>query len=107
MFFLRYESATIERMIGIYCRGVHETPNGLCPACKELKTYAFTRLDVCPLKPRKPVCSKCPVHCYHSDMRDRIRTVMRYAGPRMVYKAPFLTMIHGIHSLLSGKSVRE
>lgn len=95
--FVHFEPYTIERMIRIYCRDIHKTRNGLCPECEELKHYALSRLDACPLLPRKPVCSRCPVHCYKSDMRNKIRNVMRYSGPRMVYKAPFLALIHGIH----------
>jgi predicted deacetylase len=34
-------------------------------------------------------------------MRRQIRAVMGYAGPRMVYKSPLLTLVHGIHSLMS------
>ena len=42
----------------------------------------------------KPTCSKCPVHCYKPEMRDRIREVMRYAGPRMYKRHPILTFFH-------------
>ncbi|RKY47848.1 MAG: nitrous oxide-stimulated promoter family protein [Candidatus Neomarinimicrobiota bacterium] len=98
--FVHFEPNTIDRMIRIYCRDNHKTRNGLCPECKELKNYAFARLNACPLLPRKPVCSRCPVHCYKPDMREKIRAVMRYSGLRMIYKAPFLTLMHGIHMQL-------
>jgi len=100
-FFQRYEPVIMTKMIGIYCHGDHQTHDGLCPECEALKTYALARLESCPLHPRKPVCARCPVHCYKTDMRQQIRAVMRYAGPRMLYKAPPLTLVHGIHSLMS------
>jgi hypothetical protein len=32
-------------------------------------------------------------------MRERIRKVMRYAGPRMLYTHPVLALFHLFHSL--------
>jgi len=40
------------------------------------------------------VCSLCPVHCYSQTNRERIRTVMGYAGPRMLWRHPWLTLLH-------------
>ena len=48
--------------------------------------------------PDKPVCSKCPVHCYRPELRERIRGVMRYAGPRMLYRHPVLALRHQWHA---------
>ena len=33
----------------------------------------------------KTFCSNCKVHCYRPDMREIIRTVMRFSGPRMIF----------------------
>ena len=59
----------------------------LCPECAALLDYALRRLDSCRFGDGKPSCRKCPVHCYRADMRERIRTVMRWAGPRMIFAA--------------------
>jgi len=96
---LETERRTIEAMIGIFCRGRHGAKEGLCPECRELFDYAAGRLEKCPLKDNKPKCSACPVHCYKPAMRERIRAVMRYAGPRMLYRHPLLAGKH----YLSGK----
>jgi predicted amidophosphoribosyltransferase len=88
------ERRTVEAMIGIFCRGRHGTKEGLCPDCGELRDYAARRLEQCPLRANKPKCSACPVHCYKPAMRERIREVMRYAGPRMLYRHPILTGKH-------------
>ena len=37
---------------------------------------------------------KCPVHCYEAAMRERVRQVMRYAGPRMLLRHPILALLH-------------
>jgi hypothetical protein len=48
----------------------------------------------CPLIEDKPTCASCPVHCYKPVMRERIRAVMRYAGPRMLRRHPVLAILH-------------
>lgn len=78
-------------MIAMYCMKYHRL-DGLCPDCEELASYAQKRLDVCPFQEDKPSCSKCPTHCYTPEMRKKIKKVMRYAGPRMIYKHPFLAL---------------
>jgi hypothetical protein len=87
------ESNTIAAMIALYCHK-HHSGNGLCPECASLLDYARKRLDKCPFQEGKTTCAKCPVHCYESDMRERIRAVMRYSGPRMMYRHPILAMLH-------------
>ena len=57
------------------------------------------RLDQCPFKEGKTSCAKCPIHCYRPDMREEIRTVMRYAGPRMTYLHPVKALFHMIDGL--------
>ena len=91
---LETERRTVETMIEIFCHGNHGTKEGLCPECRELRDYAAQRLEKCPLKGNKPKCSACPVHCYKPAMRERIRQVMRYAGPRMLYRHPLLAGRH-------------
>jgi predicted amidophosphoribosyltransferase len=90
------ESDTIEVMINLYCRGQHEYKDELCVECRELLEYARERLDKCPFQENKTTCAKCPVHCYRPAMREKIRIVMRYAGPRMVYRHPILALFHFI-----------
>jgi hypothetical protein len=92
---LRRERQTIQAMFHIYCRDAHMLPGGgLCPACQELEDYALARLARCPFHENKPVCAKCPVHCYKPDMRARVRVVMRHAGPKMLLYHPILALRH-------------
>lgn len=88
------ESKTIEAMIRLYCRDHHGRQGELCPECSELWDYALARLDRCPFQENKPTCAKCPVHCYQPDMREKVRVVMRYAGPRMLRRHPALAVLH-------------
>jgi predicted amidophosphoribosyltransferase len=89
----------VAAMIRLYCHGVHGTSAGLCADCGELLVYANRRLDACPFQEGKTTCAKCPAHCYQPRMRDGIRAVMRYAGPRMLYRHPVLAVRHLLDSL--------
>jgi hypothetical protein len=88
------ERRTVEAMLDIYCHGQHDAERGLCEECETLRDYARQRLQKCPFQAGKTTCAKCPVHCYKPEMRERIRAVMRYAGPRMLYRHPILTLQH-------------
>jgi hypothetical protein len=98
---LTRESKTVEAMIGLYCRGQHDTQPALCEECETLRGYAQQRLERCPFQEGKTTCAKCPIHCYEPDMRAQIRAVMRYAGPRMLCRHPILTLRHMIDGLRS------
>ncbi|MDQ2078563.1 nitrous oxide-stimulated promoter family protein [Xanthobacteraceae bacterium Astr-EGSB] len=85
---------TIDAMIGMYCRGHHHGELPLCPDCERLRNYAARRLQRCVFGDDKPNCADCVVHCYRTEMRERIRAVMRWAGPRMALRHPILTIAH-------------
>jgi hypothetical protein len=91
---LARELATIRAMVGIYCRDKHATTDDLCPGCRGLMDYATRRLDRCVFGDDKPTCANCKVHCYTAAMREQVRVVMRYAGPRMMWRHPLLALAH-------------
>ena len=90
------ERRTIEAMIAIFCRDHHQADGELCTACAALAGYARERLRRCPFEDEKPTCVKCPIHCYRPALREQVREVMRYAGPRMPWRRPILTIRHFI-----------
>ncbi len=85
-------------MIKIYCKAHHDIKENLCDECQELLDYALLRVNRCPFSENKPTCEKCLVHCYKPEMREKIRVVMRYAGPRMIWSHPILAILHLIDS---------
>jgi hypothetical protein len=91
---LARERQTIVAMIGSYCEGHHQADTALCPECRQLLDYAAVRLERCRFGAEKPVCAKCPVHCYERFRREQVKTVMRYAGPRMLWQHPILSLRH-------------
>jgi hypothetical protein len=90
---LKREWRTMTAMVRIYCRGCHGCANP-CPECRQLLDYAALRLERCRFGPEKPTCANCPVHCYQRARRDQVKAVMRYAGPRMLWRHPLLSLRH-------------
>lgn len=87
------EKETVSLMIRLYCRKKHSGKN-LCPDCAALDAYARMRSDCCPFMETKTFCSNCKIHCYKPDMREKIRAVMRFSGPRMIFYHPILAVRH-------------
>ncbi|MFC2069021.1 nitrous oxide-stimulated promoter family protein [Chloroflexota bacterium] len=87
------ERNTAATMIALYC-SKHHAFNGLCPKCRSLLNYTSKRLEKCPFQEGKTTCAKCPVHCFKPDMRQGIKVVMRYSGPRMIYRHPIMSILH-------------
>ena len=89
------EKKTIAAMIEIYCRANHTAPSGqLCADCQQLLRYAEQRIDDCPFGADKGPCSKCEIHCYKPEMREKVIAVMRFSGPRMLKAHPILAADH-------------
>lgn len=90
------EKQIVSQMIVLYCRKNHRTKNSLCLDCQNLVNYAKQRIDKCPFMETKTFCSNCKVHCYKSEMREKIRAVMRFSGPRMFLYHPVMVLRHVI-----------
>jgi hypothetical protein len=88
------EAKTVENMVHIYCRKQHGAQSVLCNECGELLRYSLIRLEKCPFQEGKTTCANCPVHCYSLDMREKIREVMRFSGPRMILHHPIMALLH-------------
>ena len=90
---LTEEKHIIAVMIRVYCKANHQNCR-LCSSCDELLVYAHLRLDRCSFAEEKPTCRKCPHHCYKPSMRNQIRVVMKYSGPRMIWLHPLVALKH-------------
>ena len=97
---LAREERTIKAMVALYCRDHHadripsDADEHLCDECAALQDYALRRLGVCRYGADKPTCANCPTHCYKPAMREQVREVMRYSGPRMMKRHPVLAVAH-------------
>ena len=93
------EKATVKAMIEVYCKANHGEKN-VCKDCKNLIEYALLRTDKCKYKENKPACQKCKTHCYKPEYREKIKEVMRFSGPRMIYIHPVLSLKHMISKFI-------
>jgi len=100
------EKRTIAAMLQIYCNDHHQSQGRLCHECSQLLDYAQRRLDNCPFQDAKPACNHCQVHCYSTRMQDRVKSVMRYAGPRMTLRHPVLSLFHLLDKLRKTPAVK-
>jgi hypothetical protein len=99
---LRREYRTMECMVKIWCADRHGPVSGragCCRDCQAFLEYAARRLEKCPYGEAKPTCAKCPIHCYKRAQRELARDIMRYAGPRMTLRHPWLSFMHVVDKL--------
>ena len=92
------EKVIVSQMIKLYCRKQHHSEKVLCADCARLEAYARERSDKCPFMETKTFCSNCRVHCYKPEMREKIREVMRFSGPRMIFSHPITAIRHVIET---------
>jgi hypothetical protein len=89
------DAKTVRAMVHIFCGHHHRPPRGtLCADCEALAGYADLRLSKCPFGAAKTTCRECPIHCYRPAPRAAMKAVMRYAGPRMTWRHPWLALRH-------------
>ncbi len=97
---LRREARTVELMIRLYCRYHHSDARpkrgsaALCDDCAALLEYSQERVAQCRFGANKPTCDRCAVHCFRPSTRENIRVIMRYSGPRMTLRHPYLALRH-------------
>lgn len=101
------EKKIVSQMIALYCKKKHGHEYGLCEKCMELENYAKLRSDKCPFMETKTFCSNCKVHCYKPEMREKIREVMRYSGPRMIFSHPITAVRHMMESKKEKKKMEK
>ena len=98
------EKRIVSEMIALYCRKRHKAKKGeLCHDCTALTEYARERSDKCHFMENKSFCSNCRVHCYKPEMREKIREVMRFSGPRMLFHHPITAIKHVLSTKIEKK----
>lgn len=100
---LQREALIVKTMIEFHCGRIHKETS-VCQNCAELVTYTSHKLEHCKFGLKKPVCKTCPVHCYSPDKKQKIRDVMRWAGPRMIYRYPVYAIVHIFDNHLNKQS---
>lgn len=92
------EIKLVSEMIVLYCRGHHHADSVPCLECQQLIDCCTLRIRHCPREAEKTYCSACPHPYYQPEKRERIREVMRWTGPRMLFVHPTLAVKHLVTS---------
>ena len=102
---LAREWKTMSAMVRIFCRDQHHPADPFCSECRAFLDYAHMRLDRCRFGKGKPTCANCPVHCYQPVRREQARAIMRYAGPRMLWEHPVLSLGHWLDGFRKASTI--
>lgn len=89
----------VQKMIEIYCKENHQSNEKLCEECQEMLDYAKQRIERCPFTETKTFCASCKVHCYRADMKAKIKEVMKFSGPRLIFFYPGEVFLHAIDTI--------
>jgi hypothetical protein len=103
---IQKEKEIVKQMIELYCRKKHHDVS-LCKECEDLKNYALLRLSLCRFGEEKTACSNCKVHCYKPKYRQKMKDVMRFAGPWMMLYHPVYSMQHLLNGMGNRKQERQ
>ncbi len=91
------EKELVKEMIDLYYKH-HNNPEEY----RGLLVYAMKKIDRCPMMTSKSFCSQCKIHCYEKKKRELIKQVMRYSGPRKLFKHPLLVLKHYYYEKIGG-----
>jgi len=87
---INFEKKTLKAMIDLYYKK-HPEQNF---EKEDTLNYAMDRLSFCRFGEEKPTCKVCPIHCYKKSYKERMQIIMRYAGPRMLFYHPVMSIEH-------------
>ena len=108
---VRLVDAMIDLYAALYAAASTQNPQADTEIidAEALKVYTHARIAQCRYRSqgKKPFCNVCPVHCYKPEMRRQIRAVMRYSGPRMLFRHPLLCLQHLIGTIRSKKHSKK
>ena len=89
------DRAILEAIGTIYCRAHHaecaQDAAGLCPECREVVETTLAKAQTCPYG-HSGNCQDCDTQCQRGTSKQRVKAMMRYAAPRMVYRHPLMTL---------------
>lgn len=92
------EKKVITEMVKLYCRKNHKERE-LCDECREILNYSLKRIDNCRFMETKTFCSNCKSPCYSPKMKEKVKKIMKFSGPRMLLYHPLLVIYHIISGL--------
>lgn len=90
------EMESMRLILDIYEKGHPEEREEI----EAIRKYSMERIQKCPKMATKTYCSNCEIHCYRAEFREKVRKIMRYAGPRLLLKKPSFVIDHALKRIL-------
>ncbi|WP_455520983.1 nitrous oxide-stimulated promoter family protein [Parvimonas micra] len=87
------EKKVISEMVKLYCRKNHKKRE-LCDECKEVLNYSLKRIDNCQCVETKLFCSSCKFSLYSPRDKEKVKQIMKFSGPRILFHHPLLVISH-------------
>ena len=87
------EKKVISEMVKLYCRKNHKKRE-LCDECRDVLNYSLNRIDNCKYMYTKTFCSNCKKPCYSPKMKEKIKQIMKFSVPRILFHHPLLVIYH-------------
>lgn len=87
------EKKVITEMVKLYCKKNHKNDK-LCDECRDVLNYSLNRIDNCKYMDTKTFCSNCKAPCYGPKMKEKVKQIMKFSGPRILFHHPLLVISH-------------
>lgn len=81
------ERRLLSCMVAYYCRKNHGNRVRLCPECADVDRFIRQRCH-CPRQEATRLCRSCPAQCGRPELKEKLRRMVRYACPRMLFRHP-------------------
>ncbi len=79
------ERKIVKVMIRIYCKNLQYSNKQFYDNCLKPFVYTNRTLEYCLYGENKPSCKKCSFYFYKQEMREKVRSVMQFSSPIMIY----------------------
>ena len=80
------EKKVITEMVKLYCKKNHKN--------RDVLNYSLNRIDNCKYMETKTFCSNCKAPCYSPKMKEKVKQIMKFSGPRILFHHPLLVISH-------------
>ena len=92
------ERKTLTAMRQLYCHDHHAGGTSHARNAATLQSMPIAARGL-PFSNGQATCGHCRIHCYRAEARAAIQEIMRYSGPRMLWRHPLLAIRHMRDSL--------
>lgn len=101
------EKKMISQMIALYCHRNHHTRGAPLSRVRGAERLRPRPLRALPVHGDEDLLRQLPRARYKPDMREKIRAVMRFSGPRMIFYHPVAAIRHVVETKREKKRLKR